>query len=719
MMTEAKTGGTPRWLGAISGRSLPQIVRLQALVILGLAGLAVAQPMLDLFGSNPPFFVTGNYSSGQIVAFALIITLLPPLVFTAITVAATAIDRRVGTVMFGACAGLLAAVFMLGLLRTVGLDAAFVALPVAAAFGAAVGYVVLWARGAQLFTSYLAAANLLFLGSFVFMSPTSDLITGSGPHEAVHDATVADPKGPVVVVVLDEMAAASVMREDGSINAERYPGFAELASVSTWFRNASSQHHSTHRAVPSLLTGRVGSEDALPTYLDQPRNLFTLLGNDMPVDRYESVTNMCPPPICEPPPRLPLTRAMEDAALVFGHRVLPSTLRDGLVPIDDSWGDYGSEDDTGTSIDTEGNTKHESYGRWENLDATEKSPAGQVAAVEQQIDQITAEPGLHVIHPALPHRPWTLSRTGVSTSYLPDYIGDLDDVDQSDDPTEFQTRMMYQLYSMQLGATDAAIGDLVGQLRQSPAWDDTTLVVTSDHGYNFTPPDLGREYVTEGNQEEVLRVPLFIKAPGQTDGEIRDDVAQTIDVVPSIVDLLDVDVSKRWKFDGHSLYDGSEPHTDPIVSDDVDAVIDIAERRHDEFPFGDDWTAVAAVGDNGDLVGRQVTAVESGDDSVYQVSFDQVGLFRSLPTDDGTMPFVLAGKIAGPSGDDPPPQLLAAVNGRFAGVVGEYQQDGDGWAFTGYVADLYREGRNQVALYEVDRDGADVTVHPLTTAPPG
>ena len=41
------------------------------------SGLAVAQPLLDLFGNNPEFFVAGNYSRAQIVGFALLIALVP------------------------------------------------------------------------------------------------------------------------------------------------------------------------------------------------------------------------------------------------------------------------------------------------------------------------------------------------------------------------------------------------------------------------------------------------------------------------------------------------------------------------------------------------------------------------------------------------------------------------------------------------------------------
>ena len=205
-------------------------------------------------------------------------------------------------------------------------------------------------------------------------------------------------------------------------------------------------------------------------------------------------------------------------------------------------------------------------------------------------------------------------------------------------------------------------------------------------------------------------MPLFIKVPGQVDGEIRDDSVQNLDVLPSIVDILGADVD--WEFDGHSLFDGSAAHTAPKVSTDVAAAIAIAERRRDDFPYGDDWMALAAVGDNGDLVGTAVADLELGDRSVRRATLDQADLFDALPTEDHELPFVLAGTVTG--GSSEPPELVAAVNGTVAGVIGGYRPSGDGWAFTGYVADLYVAGRNDVALYEVTRDGDAVTLHPAT-----
>src|SRR3954468_6994230 len=49
-----------------------------------LSALAFAQPLFDILGKNPAFFAVRGSSSGEIVAFALALTLLPPLVLIAV-----------------------------------------------------------------------------------------------------------------------------------------------------------------------------------------------------------------------------------------------------------------------------------------------------------------------------------------------------------------------------------------------------------------------------------------------------------------------------------------------------------------------------------------------------------------------------------------------------------------------------------------------------------
>ena len=65
---------------------------------------------------------------------------------------------------------------------------------------------------------------------------------------------------------------------------------------------------------------------------------------------------------------------------------------------------------------------------------------------------------------------------------------------------------------------DQAVESVAAQLRARGVWDETLLVVTSDHG-EF----LGEHGLVEHSKDiyqEVLRVPLIVRAPGQTRGRV-------------------------------------------------------------------------------------------------------------------------------------------------------------------------------------------------------
>ena len=55
---------------------------------------------------------------------------------------------------------------------------------------------------------------------------------------------------------------------------------------------------------------------------------------------------------------------------------------------------------------------------------------------------------------------------------------------------------------------------------------------------------------TEANFQDILSVPLIIKAPYQKKGQVSDRYVETIDIVPTIADILEVRVP--WPTDGMS-----------------------------------------------------------------------------------------------------------------------------------------------------------------------
>lgn len=701
-----------------SRQHITRLVGSRALVVLGLSGVAVAQPMLDLFGRNAEFFVAGHYRPSQIVLFALTVSLLPPFIAIVAIAAGAAIHRRAGDVAFAVFSALFAAAFALAVQRTVGLDATPVLLGLALLFAAGATALLWRVHAVRMFASYLAAANLLFVGIFVFASDTSELILRNDGGSAA-GASMGGFEGPVVVIVLDELPVTTIMRADGTVNEDRYPGFGELAEVSTWYRNASSPYDQTAKAVPALLTGTVGDPDAPGTYRAFPQNLFSLLGESLPIERYEPATDMCPPDTCDPMPPEPVGQALADGLIVYGHRVLPGSLRDDLPSIDDAWGGFGldvggggqrphdSSDDPGPR-DPEVR-EHDAPGK--------DRPVGERAALVEQIDKIGPEPALHFTHVIFPHTPWEMSPTGAMDLISRHEMWSWFTLSSPDEHGyDHRRRFFNQLHSMQVGAADAVLQELLATLKSLPNWDDVLLVVTADHGLSFASDQLGRWEEDEGNEEQTLRVPLFIKHAGQESAGVDDRTASTMDVLPSIVDLLDIDTGDEWQFDGSSLYDDRRVSTEVAVSPDVDEALDIAARRAEWF-HDDDWQGLAAIGDHGRLVGRELDDLALGSPTAYTATIDGAAAFADLPTDDGQLPLSVSGTVD-VEGGAPPDELLVAVNGEIAGVAGTYGDGTDELPFIAYVYEgAYREGANDVELYEVEGErrvpAAAVTLHPV------
>ena len=211
-------------MDGLRGRELLRSAAMTALIVLGVSGLAVTQPMLDLVGSNAEFFIAGNYSTSQIVTFALVIAVAPSLVGILVVVGAAFVDRRAGSVALAAVTAVFAAGLVLAVLRSLGVDALWRVAAAAIALALTAGWLVWRFRAARLFAAYLAAANLLFVGTFLFFSQTSALVVGKGSTNDIGDVSVPDLDGPVVVIVLDELPAATIMEGDGTINGSGIPG---------------------------------------------------------------------------------------------------------------------------------------------------------------------------------------------------------------------------------------------------------------------------------------------------------------------------------------------------------------------------------------------------------------------------------------------------------------------------------------------------------------
>jgi len=90
-------------------------------------------------------------------------------------------------------------------------------------------------------------------------------------------------------------------------------------------------------------------------------------------------------------------------------------------------------------------------------------------------------------------------------------------------------------YADSLAYVDSQIARLFESLRQNELWDRTIVVLTGDHGQAFYE----HGFAAHGGpiSDEVMRVPLVIRAPGMAPGLDRQPT-QHVDVPPSVLDLL-------------------------------------------------------------------------------------------------------------------------------------------------------------------------------------
>jgi hypothetical protein len=672
-------------------------------VIGGLSAIAFVAPILDLYGKNPEVFVANRTNPSEIFVFGLLVALLIPAISWGFLAIARAIGGRASLIAYRSIVVLLVVGAGLVVSRQVVPENTLLAVLVTLVTAAFLYWLARYIDIVFVFAS-LAIPVLLVL--FLSTSATANLIWEE-PEIPEGAAEVGQPSH-LVMFQLDEMPLASIMDVDGSINEQLFPSFARLAEEGTWYRNAMSDSIATVQSVPAILTGVRDDSGESPSYVDHPDSLFTLLGDTYEMHVIEWVVELCPEETCpEYAGRTParFSNLLADVGVVYGHLTLPGSTRDFLPSIGNTWRGFLGQADTPSGADV-------------------AIPGVSLPAAPERLDWINwiqrlingidrgTDPTLSYAHLRAPHVPWATNPSGTHYHRPEEYTevsGVEGDGEWGTDPAPALIGFQRHLY--QIGFLDQMLGRMLDHLDETRTWDDTMIIVVADHGASFVPGE-HRRWPFEDNRDDLYRVPLFIKYPGQTAGEVVDLPAFGIDILPTIVDALEVDTD--WQFDGESLLelDSERPH-DPMqwccngegVSTDLDVLYSQVERNHQWVPDQGSWLGVAAAGTNGNLVGRSTTEIEISSDESFRWSLDLGVSLEEVDRSTGMVQTLLTGRVeAGtlPESDE----LLVVVNDTVAGLA-HLSRDGSGsGAVTGLVAEgLVEDGVNDVDLLLSDDNG--------------
>lgn len=166
-----------------------------------------------------------------------------------------------------------------------------------------------------------------------------------------------------------------------------------------------------------------------------------------------------------------------------------------------------------------------------------------VDAAIRTLEHVRGRPWFMYVHTMGPHDPYTPPAPYARRFVTRDVPGDAE---------ARRRQAVIDAYDGEIAYTDAQLGRLVGALKRFGEYDDTLIIVLSDHGEEFH--EHGGEFHGHTLYEELLGVPLVMKLPGgRLAGESRGALVQAVDIAPTILDIVGAEAEPR--FQGRSFVD--------------------------------------------------------------------------------------------------------------------------------------------------------------------
>ncbi len=667
---------------------------LLALEVLALAAFAVARPVLDAFGRSTASLVARDITGGWLVAFAVLVVVVPGLVVAGAGAGARVVAGRargwVHPVLVGLVGG--AGVWRLGMDVT-GWPGA--ALKVQLAVVAAVIVLALLRWNVPITGTFLRFAGLscaIYVVNFLVLSPASAMLWfghGSLDAELVADVgtQLGDDPPDVLFVVFDALPVVSLLDGTGHIDGELYPNFAALAGDGTWYRNNTTVAAFTQDAVPALLTGRYpdGSERTPFSPSDtETETLFTLLGGNYDVQAHQQITALCEDAVCPPELSPDLGGLLGDAA--------------------DFWLDHGGAAEAEEPFLLPLPPGYDDARDW--LEQVDLAPGDQ--------------PHLVFHHVMLPHEPLEVTDDGTRYDASPWLTGH-----ELEGWSTSGVAVGLQRHLLQVQAADRVLGQYLEALRAAGTYDDTLIVVTADHGKAFIP-EVSSRGLTAENYPQIMWTPLVIKAPGQSGGRIDDSDIRSIDVVPTVAGMLGVDIP--WYVDGQGAgTDERDGATKPLADhglnvdhpppserfNEVDARAGFAEVLATDQVEGTGPDGVWERTAHGGLVRRPVDELTVGDPGDGAIGVAGLAELDDIDTGE-PLPLEVVGTTDLAEGTT----VAYALNGTI-GAVTEVEpglselSEGSTLAHGLVPPSLFVDGSNELTAYVVEGEVGTEVLHPV------
>jgi arylsulfatase A-like enzyme len=178
-----------------------------------------------------------------------------------------------------------------------------------------------------------------------------------------------------------------------------------------------------------------------------------------------------------------------------------------------------------------------------------------------------------------PHEPWTPPEYMVKR-YDPDYQGTpmiSPNYGPSSAYTQAELKNLWAHYAAESELVDRWIGRILQKIDDLQLWDDTIVIITSDHGISLGEHErTGKSNIHPDDKRhwpiypEISHVPFLIGGGGIPAGNSLDIFAQPIDILPTFCELAGVSIAPPKAFEGKSfaksILNGEKEHRQYVVS---------------------------------------------------------------------------------------------------------------------------------------------------------
>ncbi len=170
------------------------------------------------------------------------------------------------------------------------------------------------------------------------------------------------------------------------------------------------------------------------------------------------------------------------------------------------------------------------------------------------------------------------------------------------------------LYDAEIAFNDDSFGKLLGFLEERGLYDDTLILFVSDHGEEFK--EHGRWRHGANLHAGTLNFPLIVKFPGQQQGNMLEEAVQHIDLLPTILESVGLDIPIGLEGRDLAAIARADPATPMSVPSEIYSHLRLGRGPLNHSLVTGQWKLIRRQGEEGwelSLFDRQQDPTESRD----------------------------------------------------------------------------------------------------------